>query len=304
MKVFLTGGLGNQLFQMAVALEKFQGTIELISKIGNPRVSEQGSPEIASFVLPDFVTVETPPMKFQKITAKVISLNLRAHFNPRKFENHLLWVYRFFGDFYISLLFKRLLRLKVGKNVGFTHIDKLNERDFLVGYFQSFKYHSKRTLDELLALKILEPSPEFLILSEKLHGRRILVIHVRLGDYLSEPTIGVLSRGYYERALAEIDLTKINQILVFTDSPELVSEYLPKDLLSKFEIVPNIFSSAETLMLMKMGSEFIIANSTFSWWGAMLSEDVRKKVIAPTPWFVGQNDPLDLLPTNWIMVKR
>ena len=44
MKVFLTGGLGNQLFQLAAAFENAEGDIELISKIGKPRLTEKGDP--------------------------------------------------------------------------------------------------------------------------------------------------------------------------------------------------------------------------------------------------------------------
>ncbi len=304
MKVFLTGGLGNQLFQLAAAVENSQGKIELISKIGSPRLSERGDPEIASFGLPDFVSIQSPPMNFKKFTVKVIGLNLRAHFNPKKFENGLLWVYRSLGNVYLSVIFRRVLRLRVGRDVGFTPIGKLRSNDFLVGYFQSFKYLSRITLDKLSALKVREPSRDFLSYLERLQGKRILVVHVRLGDYMNEPKIGTLSQEYYQRALQEIDLTKIDQTLVFSDSPELVKAYLPKDLSPNFEIVPKTFTSAETLMLMKAGSDFIISNSTFSWWGAMLSQNRNKRVIAPTPWFIAQDEPKDLLPSGWIKVKR
>jgi hypothetical protein len=304
MKVFLTGGLGNQLFQLAAAIENYQGEIELISKIGKPRLSGKGDPEIASFDLPDLVTIQSPPKNFKKITTKVIGLNLRAHFRPKKHESGLLWVYRTLGNFYLSLLFKRVLRLRVGRDVGFTPIGKLDRKDFLVGYFQSFKYLSEKTMDSLSALKVREPSKDFLDYLDRFQDKRVLVVHVRLGDYLNEPTIGTLSQEYYDRALQEIDLAKIDKILVFSDSPDLVKGYLPKEFYSNIEIVPKTFSSAETLMLMKVGCEFIISNSTFSWWGAMLSQYRNKKVIAPTPWFVAQDEPMDMLPSSWIKVKR
>lgn len=304
MKVYLTGGLGNQLFQFAAAVEHSQSEIELVSKIGRPRLTEKGDPEIASFTLPDFVSIKSPPMVFSQLTMKIIGLNLRSHFNPRKIEKHLLWAYRSLGNIYISILYKRVLRLRVGRDVGFTPICKLNNRDFLVGYFQSFKYLSTSTLDRLSTLNVLEPSEEFLEYLKKYQNKRILVIHIRLGDYMHEPTIGTLSREYYMRAAAEIDLARIDQVLVFSDSPDLVRGYLPKEISSNFEIVPNTFTSAETLMLMKAGSDFIISNSTFSWWGAMLSQNTEKRVIAPTPWFTAQDEPTDLLPNNWIKVKR
>jgi hypothetical protein len=304
MKVFLTGGLGNQLFQLAAAIDNSQGEIELISQVGTPRLSEKGDPEIASFELPDFVKIQLPPRYFKKITTKVIGLNLRSHFHPKRIESRFLWVYRSLGNLYLSVLFKRLLRLRVGRDVGFTPIGKLDRKDFLVGYFQSFRYLSEKTMDSLSALKVREPSKDFLDYLERFQDKRILVVHVRLGDYLNEPTIGTLSQEYYERALQEIDLAKIDHILVFSDSPDLVKGYLPKEFCSNFEIVPKTFTPAETLMLMREGCEFIISNSTFSWWGAILSQNRNKKVIAPTPWFVAQDEPKDLLPSSWIKVKR
>jgi len=304
MKVYLTGGLGNQLFQLAAALANSQGRIELISDLGNPRLVKNDVPEIFSFELPNHVSAIPAPSKFRKITTKVIGLNLRSHFNPRSYEKKFLWIYRSLGNVYLSLIFKELLQLRVGRNIGFTHIRKLKSRDLLVGYFQSFRYLSEHTLDNFLALDLLEPSEEYLEYLEKIQGQRILVTHVRLGDYLVEPTIGVLSREYYERAFREIDLNNIDRVLVFSDSPNLVSGYLPKDLSTEFEIVPNHFTSAETMMLMRTGDEFIISNSTFSWWGAMLSHNRDAKVIAPAPWFVAQEEPKELLPSGWIKVKR
>ena len=304
MKVYLTGGLGNQLFQLAAALENSQGRIELISDIGNPRLDKSDIPEIFSFDLPDQVSAIPAPLKFRKTTTKVIGLNLRSHFNPRSYEKKCLWIYRSLGNVYLSLIFKEILQLRVGRNIGFTPIRKLRGRDLLAGYFQSFKYLDGSTLENFLALDLLEPSQEYLEYLAKLQGQRILVTHVRLGDYLVEPTIGVLSREYYERAFREIDLNNIDRVLVFSDSPNLVSAYLPKGLSTEFEVVPNSFSSAETLMLMRTGNEFIISNSTFSWWGAMLSQNRDAKVIAPTPWFVAQEEPKALLPSSWIKVKR
>ena len=304
MKVFLTGGLGNQLFQLAAAIENCDGEIELIAKIGKPRLTDKGDPEVASLLLPASVSIKSPPMKFGRLTMKIIGLNLRSHFNPGKIEKYHLWVYRTFGNIFISLLFKELLRLTVGRDVGFTPIKKLGKSDFLVGYFQSFKYLSKSTLEKMSALNVLEPSETFLEYLRKLKGKRILVIHVRLGDYINEPTIGTLSQEYYNRALAEFDFAKIDLVLVFSDSPDLVSDYLPDKFSSYFEVVPNSLTSAETLTLMTVGSDFIISNSTFSWWGAMLSQNIDKKVVAPTPWFVAQDEPTDLLPSSWIRVKR
>jgi hypothetical protein len=58
-------------------------------------------------------------------------------------------------------------------------------------------------------------------------------------------------------------------------------------------------NSAETLELMRCGKAYIIANSTFSWWGAMLSNSENPMVICPDRWFKSQAEPLHLIPKYW-----
>jgi hypothetical protein len=58
-------------------------------------------------------------------------------------------------------------------------------------------------------------------------------------------------------------------------------------------------TSAETLEIMRLGKAYIIANSTFSWWGAMLSKSENPLVICPDIWFKSQAEPLDLIPSSW-----
>jgi len=58
-------------------------------------------------------------------------------------------------------------------------------------------------------------------------------------------------------------------------------------------------SSASTLEAMRFGRGYVIANSTFSWWGAYLSHTDHAEVIAPDPWFQGMDSPDSLIPRNW-----
>jgi hypothetical protein len=58
----------------------------------------------------------------------------------------------------------------------------------------------------------------------------------------------------------------------------------------------------EVLHLMSIGSSYVIANSTFSWWAAKLSNS--RQVIAPEPWFVGAKEPSQLIPDEWLRLKR
>jgi hypothetical protein len=59
-------------------------------------------------------------------------------------------------------------------------------------------------------------------------------------------------------------------------------------------------STIETLEVMTHGSGFVIANSSFSWWGATLRQKVEAPVCAPAPWFRNIVEPLDIRPENWL----
>jgi len=51
--------------------------------------------------------------------------------------------------------------------------------------------------------------------------------------------------------------------------------------------------------VMRHGKDYVIANSSFSWWAATLRFDRSARVIAPQPWFLGQEEPKDLIFSNW-----
>ena len=58
-------------------------------------------------------------------------------------------------------------------------------------------------------------------------------------------------------------------------------------------------SVVATLQAMRLGRGYVIANSTFSWWAAYLSLNPGVEVVAPSPWFMGMEDPKELIPPNW-----
>jgi hypothetical protein len=125
---------------------------------------------------------------------------------------------------------------------------------------------------------------------------------VRLGDYLQEDSFGIPSKLYYSTAISLIKSNfDITQIWVFTDSPDLLEGYL--DISSDVEIViiPNdSTSSAETLEVMRLAHHYVIANSSFSWWGARLSKVISPMVVAPNPWFKTMASPKGIVPPEWV----
>ena len=127
-----------------------------------------------------------------------------------------------------------------------------------------------------------------------------VALHIRRGDYLiNSANHHNLSLKYYEKALEHFDSDR--QVIIFSDDPEWCME---QELFSDDRfIVAEDIGPYHSLYLMSLCSDFIIANSTFSWWGAWLAN--RGKVVAPKTWF-GPNNAhksiQDLDPSHWRVI--
>lgn len=125
-------------------------------------------------------------------------------------------------------------------------------------------------------------------------------LHVRRTDYVTNPNHSSLGLEYYEEALKQFDSKR--NVLIFSDDTEWCKNQ------KIFESDRFYVSEGQTnyadLCLMTLCEDHIIANSSFSWWGAWLAEDNR--VIAPSGWFSGTNlehlDTTDLLPETWEII--
>lgn len=143
---------------------------------------------------------------------------------------------------------------------------------------------------------------------EFLSNNQTVALHVRRGDYISSPSAnayhGVCSSEYYCAALENLELRTGNrQILVFSDDPEWCR--LNLDTGRPFQLAKEFgaLSDAEELLLFSSCNHQIIANSSFSWWGAWLNPDPDKVIIAPSRWFCNQAiDTRDLLPAAWVQL--
>lgn len=165
------------------------------------------------------------------------------------------------------------------------------ERDGLTlfGYFQSEKYFSDYRED--IRKEFTLKNPKFPDGLEEEH----IALHVRRGDYLNLQNIHpTCSLDYYEKALKELpDLP----VYIFSDDIEWCKENFKGD---KYKFSEQNFM--EDFELMTKCSYHIIANSSFSWWAAWLSDS--KKVIAPATWFGpdGPGSAEDIIPDTWTKI--
>ena len=169
----------------------------------------------------------------------------------------------------------------------------------LYGYFQSEKYFDaiQDSIREDFTFKEhdLEALNRLRSMSD---GRKIASVHVRRGDYMSlqeyHPLVGI---NYYKEAM---EILKDSMFVVFSDDPEWCQS---QDIFSEC-LIANAPDHTSMYLMTKFDHN-IIANSSFSWWGAWLNNNYQKVVIAPKKWFgpaYSSYDLSDLYPSRWILL--
>jgi hypothetical protein len=152
-----------------------------------------------------------------------------------------------------------------------------------------------------MSIKVKKPQPEFQRFVDLAKVEKPILVHVRLGDYLSIDTFGIPSQEYYRQAITYILANStLNNIWLFSNEPDKAIAMLPESFRVQIRVVPDSgLTPAETLELMRHCHSYVIANSTFSWWGAYLSYNLESIKVGPTPWFKGEPSPKDIIPGSW-----
>jgi hypothetical protein len=182
-------------------------------------------------------------------------------------------------------------------------VDQVPDNVSLFGYFQTEKYFAE------IADSIRE---DFVFHDEILNNSKEVMegmenpisLHVRRTDYVEKSQDHPpCSMDYYREALSRFDDDR--QVIIFSDDVKWCKN---QDLFK-----PDRFLISETgdnrydLCLMTLCSDYIIANSSFSWWGAWLSQNPNPKVIAPKRWFgdkgyTASHNTEDIIPDRWIKI--
>ena len=170
----------------------------------------------------------------------------------------------------------------------------------LVGFFQSEKYFLN-VRDELLEDFTFKDGLDGIAQDAIKNIENPIALHIRRTDYAKYQHHPIQPISYYQEALEYFD--KDRNVIIFSDDPLWChDEGTFAD--DRFLISEN--DHLLDLAMMRLCSDFIIANSSFSWWGAWMSTNENKKVIAPKNWFGppldGQNDTKDLYCPKWILI--
>jgi hypothetical protein len=284
--VQLNGGLGNQLFQYSMGLA----------------------------------------LSYEFNTGLLFDVNSLNNYNPKyTLRNFELNFFNNCGEI-ASLADMKLIRLskyfKLAKYItGWCYINEKNtsyiefsnkslNNIYLSGYWQSEKYF--RNIYDTIFTKITTINDDSLIdasLICELVKNSSVSIHVRRGDYVSLKSAssfhGVLGYNYYENAVNLIKSYIIApKFFIFSDDIEWCKENLHIDGSVVFIDNSNLPSYVD-LILMSHCYNSIIANSSFSWWGAWLGDRrnySNRIVICPKKWYLEQLTEIDKIPKKWIEI--
>lgn len=271
----LIGGLGNQMFQYALG-----------KKISIKRN--------AVFKLDKTLLEKSTLQKLSGATVRGYEL---GEFNIKVQ----------FAGFWEKIPLTKVKEILFNVKDNLKRIEKIKGSIYLDGYWQSEEYFKdiKSTICRDFSLKI--KSKNFIKMAELISGPGSVSLHFRRGDYAKRRKTGeyhgLLSPDYYQKAVSLIcESVKNPRLFVFSDDVNWVKE--------NFKIRQPVtyisgsckLTNAEELVLMSLCKHNIIANSSFSWWGAWLNSNPSKIIVAPKRWFRAKIKYDSLLPDDWIKI--
>lgn len=213
-------------------------------------------------------------------------------------------------------------KMKTIKEKDFTYNDidlnEINNQDILLfGYFQSYKYFENEYNTICKLIKLPEMKKQILQSNEYTSDflQHTISLHFRFGDYKKAIFYHrLMTYDYYEKALLYVQSKTKNvclNILYFCEDEDMldVLEIICKLQLkfSNFTFLrcSNTLEDWQQMLLMSLCHHNVIANSTFSWWGAYFNSNKDKIVCYPSPWF-GEclyHNVKDLCPLDWTKIE-
>lgn len=283
--VNLTFGLGNNLFQYALGRNlALKNNTELLFDLSE---QNRGRQQYLLNYLSHFNTTGCVANKSQ--IAKIKLLNRFSFLNP-KYKNSVLNE-NFYED-----------------SFGFDpKVLNAPENAYIHGYWQSEKYFkdAETALRRDFTFKNSEGDKYEEILNE-INNSNSVSVHVRRGDYLwnkNQRIFTACTPNYYYAAEKFIsEKVSSPKLFIFSDDIEWIKTNMSFHYPAVF-VTDGNFKDYHELMLMAACKHNIIANSTYSWWGAWLNNNPGKIVVTPKKWFVIPTmNEKDLLPLTWIKI--
>ena len=278
---FLMGGLGNQLFQI--------------------------------------FTTFAYCLRFGKKMILPYSDTLTTGIERNTYWDSLLSYFKQFTTFNSKLKNEDLFKFKryIETNHEYNKIPQINSDILLYGYFQSYKYFEDK-FDEIISLMNLREKKQEVIKEFPIYSSDnyiFITMHFRIGDYkFKQEYHPIISQEYYYNSLYHIicflNMKKKINVLYFCEKEDNVVVLSIIDNLEKsfpffsFIKVDDNIEDWKQMLIMSNCHHNIIANSTFSWWGAYFNTNKDKIVCYPSQWFgpVANKNKDDMFPKEWIKI--
>lgn len=263
-KVILRGGLGNQMFQYAAGLD-----LALARKT--------------------------------QLVLDTTYLNDRFPRRQITYHRYDLDIFKIEPQFTLLSKVSRAVPVP-GLWLGFDLVGHLFDGS-LWGFYQSEKYfkdHEEAVRTAFRFRHALEGEAKKL--QEEIKNTNAVSIHVRRGDYTLpkyKKIYGATDAAYYEKAIEYVS-TRVEspQFFIFSDDIDWCKKNIKAPVGSVYVTRSSEGPKASFhLQLMSLCKHNIIANSTFSWWGAWLNANPEKMIVAPRRWLMGSRE--DIVPASW-----
>lgn len=185
-------------------------------------------------------------------------------------------------------------------------LKEVPEDSYLIGYWQSERYFcdAAQTIRDDFTFRTMMSSRNA-ALAEQIQQANSVSLHVRRGDYVKNSGMSathcLCSLDYYRSAMHHIEEhLERPAYFVFSDDIPWVKANLAIKQSCVYVDHNHGAESYNDMRLMSMCKHQIIANSSFSWWGAWLNTHRGKIVVAPRRWFTVSSDVRDLIPDAWV----
>lgn len=282
--VNLKGGLGNQMFQYACAraivLRHAQKGTSVDLKVD---------------------TFYFPPQSLRKYALGVFNIQAEiARDAERKKIKYPFGIVSKAWRFFAGKFLKRYNTVQFKKRFL-----AFGDNTFLDGYFQSEQYFADVRDEILKDFSLKDPlAGDAAALEEQItHDPNAVSLHVRRTDYVGHSELEMKDYSYYDRAIAAIrEHVAMPHVYVFSDDIEWVKQSLQLPEGTTY-VSRTGMKDYEELVLMSKCKHNIIANSSFSWWGAWLNTNPQKCVVAPKQWSNKEERNMtafsDIVPDTW-----
>lgn len=291
--VTLGGGLGNQLFQYAMGRQlSLQRSCCLKLYISNFKYEINRSYKLNHFTVEENFATE-------KEVEKLIGVYYSNTLHGKTFRKFARLLPKHKRTYFIE-----------GDNwIHEPGVFKISGNVLLEGFWQHYSYYENlpaEILNEITLKKQYQDNENHFLKKIDIDNSSVAV-HIRRGDYLSDINnlnfFGVIALDYYQNAIKYM-VARIEDptFYIFSDDLNWAKDHLKINVPMVFVDIDNGTKEFLELEAMSRCRHNIIANSSFSWWGAFLNKNFNKIVIGPKHWVVDKqlNDKIQILFPGWI----